>query len=334
MKIGCIKTSSKRYGGKIYEKMVVEALSNSFETEVIDIGIKSSGKFRYFRAPLVLERLFKISKRKNLDFVIKDFEASLLLNKKPVKNIAIIHHIDTSYSPIFLKITYRFLEKAILNNLKKFEAIVTVSEYWEEYFKERGYKNVYKIYNSFDLKDFDITEQEIAKFKEKYNLERKPIIYFGDCQKAKGVVESYKALKDLDAHLVTSGRREIKIPVINLDLENRDFFKLLKASSLVVAMSKFKEGWCRVAHGAMLSKTPVIGSGMGGMRELLEGGKQIICKDFSSLKEKVEYLLNHQKERELLGEEGYKFAKNLTIEKFKENWLKLIKKLSNEEKLA
>ena len=93
-------------------------------------------------------------------------------------------------------------------------------------------------------------------------------------------------------------------------------------------MSKFKEGWCRTAHEAMLLKTPVVGSGLGGMRELLEGGKQIICQDFTSLKEKVEYLLNHSEVRKKIGQDGYNFAKDFTLERFKKEWVELIKKLA------
>ena len=66
----------------------------------------------------------------------------------------------------------------------------------------------------------------------------------------------------------------INIPVVNLSLNYKEYLCLLKASSVVVTMSKFKEGWCLTAHEAMLCKTPVIGSGKGGMRELLEGGNK------------------------------------------------------------
>ena len=333
MKIAIISTSRKKYGGKVYEKMVAEVLSNSFKTEFINIGVKSRDKFKYLKTPLVLGRLFRVSKRRDLDFIIKDFEASLFLNKKPARNIAIIHHIDYPYAPLFLRFTYPFLKKIIFLDLKKNDAIVTVSKYWENYFKEKGYKNVQLIYNAFNLNDFDFSSEEIEEFKKRHNLTEKPIIYLGNCQKAKGVVESCQALKDLDATLVTSGEQMIKIPARNLEIEYNDYLKLLKASSIVVTMSKFKEGWCRTAHEAMLLKTPIIGSGKGGMRELLKGGKQIICEDFNSLRAKVEYLLNHPEVRKKMGEDGYNFAKNFTVERFKEDWLKLIKKLSSEEKL-
>ena len=37
-------------------------------------------------------------------------------------------------------------------------------------------------------------------------------------------------------------------------------------------MSEFKEGWCRVLHEAAIHSTPILGSGLGGMNELLEIG--------------------------------------------------------------
>jgi len=76
----------------------------------------------------------------------------------------------------------------------------------------------------------------------------------------------------------------------------------------------------------MLLKTPVIGSGSGGMEELLEGGKQIICNDFNVLREKVNYLLNNPKIRIQTGKNGFDFAKQFTLERFEEEWLILIKK--------
>ena len=77
----------------------------------------------------------------------------------------------------------------------------------------------------------------------------------------------------------------MNFPTINLDLERKEYLKLLKAASVVVAMSKFKEGWNRTVHEAMLCKTPVVGAPQGGMKELLEGGEQIICDDFAKLKD-------------------------------------------------
>jgi glycosyltransferase involved in cell wall biosynthesis len=176
------------------------------------------------------------------------------------------------------------------------------------------------------MDQFYFTDGEILKFK-KIRLEEKPILYLGNCQRIKGVAEAYGQLKDLDVHLVTSGRKEVDIPTLNLNLNYKDYLLLLKASSAVITMSKFKEGWNRTAHEAMLCKTPVIGAGLGGMRELLEGGGQIICEDFNRLKQDVAYVLDHPE----LGERGYAFARQFTIERFNREWLNLIERVNEGE---
>jgi glycosyltransferase involved in cell wall biosynthesis len=106
-----------------------------------------------------------------------------------------------------------------------------------------------------------------------------------------------------------------------LTLGYRDYLLLLKSAEVVITMSKFLEGWNITAHEAMLCKTPVIGSGKGGMRELLEGGRQIICEDFSRLPEMVELAI---RESERLGNDGFEYAKNFTRERFRESWQTLV----------
>ncbi len=91
-------------------------------------------------------------------------------------------------------------------------------------------------------------------------------------------------------------------------------------------MSKFLEGWNITAHEAMLCQTPVIGSGKGGMRELLEGGGQIICTEFSELPRHIDYALKNQQE---LGFKGYEFASQFTLEKFETEWLNLVDRILN-----
>ena len=326
-KIGWIKIASKKYGGVIYGERVRKVLAEYFDVELKNIEAKYF-KWRYLKPFEWFFKLIRLKEKKDL-WVRDDFFSMITfpLDKTRGKNLFLHHHIDFSVFPLLLRSIFYLLEKIFYHNLKKVDIIVTVSEYWRNYFISRGYPKVYKIYNGFDLSNFDIGKKEVLEFKKKYKLEDKPIIYLGNCQKAKGVVENYRALKNLDVHLITSGRSQIKIPARNLEIEYEDYLKLLKASSIVLVMSKFKEGWCRTAHEAMLCRTPVVGSGCGGMRELLEGGKQVICEDFQNLKEKVEYLLNHSEIREKMGEDGYNFAKNFTLERFKKEWINLVNKI-------
>jgi len=321
MEIGWIEVLKKVYGQTIYTNMAQSILSKYYDLEITNVGLNQFKKYLY---PIILSRLCRITGKKEIWIRIFDAIITMPFDRTKGKNIALIFHIDHSFQPTYLKPSLIGLEKIFYHNLKKADAIITISEYWQRHFEERGYPNVYLIYNGFDMDQFHFEEEEIFEFKRKFQLERKPILYLGNCQRIKGVVEAYDRLKDLDFHLVTSGRKEVDLPALNLNLDYRDYLLLLRSSSLVIIMSKFKEGWNRTAHEAMLCKTPVIGSGLGGMRELLEGGRQIICEDFDNLKERVSYALDHPE----LGEKGYEFAKQFTVKRFNNEWLSLIEKVN------
>lgn len=327
-KIGWIQISSKRDGGNLYSEQVRKVLSKEFDIEIKNLEERYL-KSRYLRPLEWFWGFMKLKDKKDLWVIQSFFDlAALSLSRIKGKKIALIYHIDISVFPWFLKPIFFLIEKIFYHNLKKTEAIITIAEYWRKHFLDKGYPNVYKIYNSFDLADFNITEKEVSEFKKKYSLEGKPIIYIGVGQKAKGVVEICKALKDLDVYLIASGRQEVQIPALILKLGYRDYLKLIKAAAVVLDMTKFKTGGSRVIQEAMLLKTPTIGSGFGAIKELLEGGKQIICPDFSKLREKVEYLLTHPEIREKMGEDGFNYAKQFTSEKFEKSWSELIRKLT------
>lgn len=331
-KIGLPQIFFKRQGGVVYRKMVIETLSGHFDVESMDFSSKIFKKIRYLRIPESLIYLLNLKGKK--DLWIRDFYSTITLRKNRTigKNLSLIFHVDFSGFPLLSRLPFYILEKLLFYwQLKRVDAIVTISEYWKNYFIERGYRNVYKIYCGFDLNSFNISDSEVSDFKRKYNLQYKPIVYLGNCQKPKGALDSYRALKDLNVHFVTSGKQRVKIPALNFDVGYREYLKLLKASTMAITMSKFKEGWCMTTHEAMLCKTPVIGSGMGGMKELLEGGKQIICTDFKELRNKVEYLLKNSEKREEIGKMGYNYAKDFTLERFKKEWLDLINRVLETE---
>ena len=324
MEIGWIEVLKKVYGETIYTNMAQSVLLKHHHLERINVGLD---RFRKYLYPKILYRLCKISGEK--DLWIRNFDSIITMPYDGTrgKNIALIFHIDYSFQPVYLKPSWMILEKIFYHHLKKVDAIITISRYWQNHFLERGYPNVYLIYNGFDLDEFQLEDQEVLEFRRKFRLEDRPIIYMGNCQRIKGVVEVYEHLKKLDVYLVTSGRKEVDIPALNLNLDYHDYLLLLRSSSVVITMSKFMEGWNRTTHEAMLCKTPVIGSGLGGMRELLEDGKQIICNDFDELEEKVYYVLDHPK----LGEMGFDFAKQFTVKKFNEEWLNFIERVNEKE---
>lgn len=324
MNIGWIEISKQQYGGMRYNQEAQRVLGTTYDVESIFCGPQYFKAIRYLRIPEALWRLSRLRGAK--DVWVRDFYSTLTmpLDRTKGKNVVVIHHIDTLAFSFPEKWVLFLLEKLFFyRNLRRVDAIVTISEYWKRYFLERGYKNVYKIYPGLDIKDFNVSGEEAEDFKRRHGLEGKPVVYLGNCQRAKGVVEAYEALKDFDVHLVTSGRRQVNIPAQNLNLTYREYLTLLKASSVVLAMSTMQEGWCITAQEAMLCNTPVIGSGKGGMRELLDGGRQMVCEDFKNLREKVEYILSHPEAGSKMGERGHAFASQFTLERFQSDWLKL-----------
>jgi len=321
IKIGWLGRYSRKrsslYGGKAYERQLLDFLSNNYEVE--ELFPNSNRRNEMLRW---VEELYRLSKLKvSKDLFIRDFYSSAVMGKTSGRNISIIFHIDSSQmNHPFLN---RLLEKKFYMNLDRIDTIVTISEYWKRHFEEMGHSDVKVVYCGLNLKDFEIGDEDVDRFKEKYGLSGKPIIYLGNCHPGKGVVEAYRELKDRDAFLVTSGKEEVNIPALNLNLDYREYLTLLKASSVVIAMSKFKEGWNITVHEAMLCKTPVIGSGLGGMRELLEGGGQIVCEDISKLNTYIDIAMDDEK----IGERGYVFAKDFTRERFKIGWRSVIEEM-------
>src|SRR5581483_1567247 len=285
-----IQIASKQYGGRVYGQKVRQALAERFSVKNITVEANYL-KQKYLKPFEWAYKLLSIKTQSDLwirdDFNVLSVSA---LKKSKGKNVAVVYHIDPSVLPWVMRTAMAMMMPWFMRGLRQSDGLVVISDYWRQYFSNQGFKQIKKIYPAFNFADFEIPDAEVSAFKQKYNLLGKPIVYLGNCQKAKGVVEAYEALKDLDVFLVTSGAKGVDIPALNINGDYREYLCLLKAASVAVTMSKFKEGWCMTAHEAMLCKTPVIGSGLGGMQELLEGGKQIICKDVAMLKEKVLYL--------------------------------------------
>jgi glycosyltransferase involved in cell wall biosynthesis len=326
--VGWIEVHRKPNGGVRYGDLAKQALSKEFAVDLIFPEAKIFRGIRLLRVPESLLRLLFVKGKR--DVWVRDIFSVLSIgfDRTEGKNVVVIYHHDFSGFPFLVRPFFALFHRPLFFwRLQKADAIVVISEFWRKYFVDRGYRRVIPISMGFDFREYDITEEEVRAFRQKYKLADKPIVYLGNCQKAKGVVEAYHALQEIDAHLVTSGTQRVRIAAQNFDVSWREYLCLLRASSVVVAMSKFKEGWCITAHEAMFMKTPVIGSGKGGMRELLEGGGQIICEDFSLLRESVTSLLNDGAAAEKLGEQGYQYAKQFPLERFEQTWLEAVKQI-------
>jgi glycosyltransferase involved in cell wall biosynthesis len=317
-----LKNRSQKLGGRIYKQYLYEMLQQN-EYDFVPMNIILNKKRNNKVAGLVFF-LKLLSLSKTADLFIREFQsiASMNYDRTMGKNLGILHHIDTGYTRS--SIINETTDKLVYNNVKDLDLLITVSEYWKNHFQSYS-DNIKVIYNPFDFPKYNVSENAVNSFLKRYNLLKKPVIYIGNCRENKGVTEVYEKIKNIDAYIVTSGLKEVDIPAIHLDLSFTDYNCLLTASSVVVTMSKFKEGWGRTTHEAMICKTPVIGSGGGGMRELLVGGNQIICDDMGDLKDNVLHAMNNPE----LGLDGYRYAtqNKFSIEHFQNSFKEVIDSL-------
>lgn len=215
----------------------------------------------------------------------------------------------------------RFVDKRAWDGLRAASAVVVIAEYWRRFLIERGVRNPVVIHTPFELGHYRVTPEEVAAFRRELGLSRRPLVYLGNCRPNKGTREAWEVLRDRGYGLVTSGPKQLDLPVPNLDGTLRDYILLLAASDVVLTMSTFDEGWNRTAHEAMLVGTPVIGSGRGGMRELLEGGRQLVCETFEDLPTMVETALG---DRERIGQDGRAFAEQFSFTRFGHQWREVV----------
>jgi glycosyltransferase involved in cell wall biosynthesis len=310
-------------GGGAYEAMVAESLASRYQVTRHAMSLGQSSPLRSLKAPLGLARMFVTQVRgRKCAVAIKTFDAAWLNLGGPARTIVMLHHLAAREG------LRAQLERQIFHRLRRANAVVTVAECWRRRLRAEGLTNAWKIYNGFKLEEFAIPRGAVESFRHRYGLTGKPIVYLGSYQEKKGVDESFAALQDLDVHFVASSAVRRHPSIRCLYLSRPEYLCLLRAAAVVVTMSQFDEGWCRIAHEAMLSGTPAVGSGRGGMRELLESGGQIVCHDFRSLRSAVENLLRHKEQRAELGRAAYDYTQQFTYTRFQRAWTELVSDVS------
>jgi len=111
-KIGWVKISSRKYGGVAYEELAREALSGDFDIELVQIN-SSIFKRGYLRAPEALLNLLKLKGKKDLWVRDNNTVIGLPFSRTEGKNMVMIHHIDFSLTPFWLKPIDFLMEKLI-----------------------------------------------------------------------------------------------------------------------------------------------------------------------------------------------------------------------------
>lgn len=317
-----VSISKKSYGGNIYENLISRAFRFDESCRTIQIGDTFKGIFRFFHLPRFFYEVVCDYFSGNV-FIINFLTLPLLPFVRG--SIIVFHHVDVGNLKN-ISAFYELLAKFVFEKIvSRKNTIVVVASYWKEYVHALGFEKVYLIYNPFDIEFYDaITDGEVREFSIKYGLEGNTVVYIGNPQEKKGCRIVKEVLRGRDYSLVSTG---IGVPlpgVSHLNLTRREYICLLKLSSCVVTFSQFKEGWCRVAHEALLCGTPVVGSGLGGMGELLITGGQLIARSPFEIPGRVSEAIANRSD---LASSGIEYAREFTVERFVDSWRRLLNEI-------
>jgi glycosyltransferase involved in cell wall biosynthesis len=321
-----VRRADRPLGGDIYEEMVAECLRRT--CDVVDFASPlANGAGRYWNTVRTIWDVRRRVPRAAVDVLILNQDAALMRPRTRAKRVVMLHHID--YSSTVMGWVYAAFRRRLYRILAEAEAVVVLCEFWRDALRSRGLRNIHIIPNGYDTAQFAVDEREADNFRRRHALVDKPIIYLGTTGTQKGGTEAYRELQPLDVHFVVTGQGPAPDPrVRHLRLAYCEYLQLLVASTVAVTMSQFDEGWCRTAHEAMACGTPVVGSGRGGMRELLEAGGQCVCPDLSRLREVIENLLANRDARARMRADGIAYGRQFTLERFTQNWTELIARLT------
>ncbi len=310
-------------GGRIYEIQIINSLINKYEVSINSDFIKRSNLFHY------ILKNHKLSITGDICFV-DPYVAGLGKFEEKRINVSIVHHIDER---IFLKnLGRRIFYNNLIRNLKKMDLVVVVSKFWEQFLLKKGIKKIKIVYNSFDVKKYNFQFNEIEKFKKKYKLNNgKPNIYVGPYSIGKGVNEIIKFIDKKKYNIITTSKKSDISEIYNFYFNDDEYRLFLSSCDLVLCMSNMPEGWNRIAHESILANTPVIGSGSGGMKELLENSNQYILKNINDLNKSIERILKNKKN---IAKSGFKYASQFDNYYFKNMWGNILFQLINEKQTS
>jgi glycosyltransferase involved in cell wall biosynthesis len=311
------KTDKQIRGGRTYEIDAINTLKRIYTVTINRDFIKRSNIIKY----VLKKHKHKI---KGDICVLDPYVVALGKFDKRKKNIVIIHHIDEK---IYNKnLGYKLFYRNLIRNLKKMDVVVVVSEVWKSFLQKKGIKNVRVIYNAFNVDKYNYTAAQIVKFKSKYNLDSgKPLIYLGQLANGKGVEEVYEVIDKKKFQVIVTSKSSKNSNITTHYFSDVEFPLFLACCDVVLCMSSMPEGWNRIAHEALLTKTPVIGSGSGGMRELLQKSGQLILNYLSDLNNQLDTCIKNSSN---YGDLGWEYVSQFDMAYFDKSWKALIGQLS------
>lgn len=325
-RISCIiRTSASARGGDYYERNVADVLKDYCHLTTWELQDKLPGFLKFSRLGYFYETWTGSPYRADLLITNKAGVFYGIKLDKFERNILIVHHVDANQNTH--SIINRGIERYILSKLQKFDKIVTVAQYWKCFLQQYvPAEKVVVIYNSFPVHKIQswITGFDSEEFKTQHNIPLgRRIVYAGNSLKSKGILKTKELLANSPYHIITSGAKDVDCGTQHLTLSYQDYLRLLSIADVSVLLSEFKEGWNRIAHESLLCGTPVIGTSIAGLGELLAESEQIIYRSGEDLKSVIEEVVDNPE----IVQRSQDFVKQFDLGYLEREWVKVVKDL-------
>ena len=324
----CIKDER---GGSIYEEEVKAILQKSYNVETLELDTKKNkwlifGKLKFYYQL----KTYRHYKKYDILLANKVSVYSGIPTKYFNKKILVVHHYSINENPY--PVIRNIIHKRFFSRLNDFDTIVVVADYWKQFIEAHintKLVQVKVIRNSFNVELLQFIQQQINKaaFIKKYSIpEDKIIVYAGNALKIKGYTEVIKHLNSKKYFIITSGAKEGAVNHLHLNLSYAEYIQLLCIADVTIILSRLQEGWNRIAHESLVCGTPVIGTEVAGLGELLHNSGQLIFKDGDNL----DHLIETVKENEQIIVAGRSYVEQFNVDYFTKEWIDLLGKHANE----
>lgn len=259
--------------------------------EIVSIKTRNRFSWNFWALPVYL--------RKNPVDVYHTQYITPFFVPRSIKIVTIVHDISFNFFPGFIKLSDLFFLKILIPmSLKRADKIIGVSKFTQQeivrYYKIDSEK-VEFVYNSID-NDFlkqDLTEEQLKKVREKYNLPEKFLLYLGTLQPRKNVshlIDAFARIskKEENLKLVICGNRSAhnydkrideQISVNDIAekivfpgfVDEEDKVAVYKLAHVFVFPSLY-EGFGIPVLEAMSQGVPVLASDIPSLKEIAEKG--------------------------------------------------------------
>lgn len=319
--------------GEYLEKKLKEINIRSFILLKLNYGFKTS----------TIVHLYKILKEENVDFIcvhcLKSYVLAGLINVFLRKKLVFYHHgitIKNDYNSSLQQIIYRILH-TLIKSLNKISVLSPSKNSINLIKKDMKFLNIDCYYDGEAVLIENEMDENIKNDFMKLKRNHKLLVYIGRFDREKNL---YRALRIFKGAL--NELKDVKFLLIGDGEEKKELVSFVKENGIpnvifvnfienvasyfhlfdLLFLTSNREGLPITIWEAMDKKLPILSTNVGGIKEVIENAKCGLIfepNDEEDGKRKLVYLMLNDKERKILGENGY-FAlhKIYTKKNFKE----------------